>query len=234
MSENLETPTYFYISPKLFGIYLLDIKNLKNLYKQELKIEDNNNFINFKKLELFLSDNIFKIEKLTGKFIKNISLIIEDNEISNINFGIKKKNYDTIISKKYLENTVIDGKDLFKENYKNEKIMHVIIKSFLINDKHYKIYEDDLIGDYLCLEINIISIPHDLCSEIEKIFQKFQIKISKYLDKKYINDFFDEENLELSNMAYKIQTGINLNEVNLVPKKSIKTGIFEKFFQLFS
>ena len=231
MNEDLEIKTYIYISPNLFGIYLLNIKNLKNLYKEELKLEDGNNFTN---LEFFLANNIFKIEKLTGKFIKNISLIIEHNKISNINFSLKKKNYEKNISKKYLENILIDAKDLFEENYQNEKIMHIIINKFIINDKHYKTYEENMIGDHLCLEINFISISKDLGLEIEKILEKFQIRISKYLDQKYITNFFDRKDLELSNMAHQIETGINLNEVNLVPKMSNKTGFFEKFFQLFS
>ena len=231
MNEDLEIETYIYISPNLFGIYLLNIKNLKNLYKEEMKLEDGDNLIN---LEFFLANNIFKIEKLTGKFIKNISLIIEHNKISNIDFSLKKKNYEKNISKKYLENIVIDAKDLFEENYQNEKIMHIIINKFIINDKHYITYEENMIGDHLCLEINFISISKDLVLEIEKILEKFQIRINKYLDKKYITNFFDKKELELSNIAHQIETGINPNEVNLVPKTSNKTGFFEKFFQLFS
>ena len=123
---------------------------------------------------------------------------------------------------------------MFEENYQNEKIMHIIINKFIINDKHYITYEENMIGDHLCLEINFISISKDLVLEIEKILEKFQIRINKYLDKKYITNFFDKKELELSNIAHQIETGINPNEVNLVPKTSNKTGFFEKFFQLFS
>ncbi len=231
MNEDLEIETYLYISPNLFGIYLLNIKNSKKLYEQELKFKNDNNFIS---LETFLLNNIFKIEKLTGKFIKNISLIIDDQKISNINFSLKKKNYVKNINKKFLENTIIDAKDFFKENYQNEKIMHIIINKFLINDKYYTAFEENLVGDYLCLEMNFISISKNFSLEIEKILEKFQIRISKYLDKKYITNFFDRKDLELSNMAHQIGIGINPNEVNLVPKKLNKTGFFEKFFQLFS
>ena len=40
--------------------------------------------------------------------------------------------------------------------------------------------------------------------------------------------------MSISNMAYKVKTGFNINEVKLIPKNYKKTGIFEKFFQLFS
>ena len=234
MNEDLELETYIHISPNVLGIYLFDIKNQKNLYKQELELVGDNNMTNLKNLESFLADNIFEVEKLAGKFIKNIYLILENNNISNISFSIKKKNYETKISKKYLENIIIEAKDLFKENYQNEKIMHIVIKKYLINDKYYKNYEDNLIGDHLCLEMNFISISKDLALEIEEILEKFQIRIRKYFDKKYITNFFDGEPIELSNLAHKIQIGTNINEVDLVPKKSQKIGIFERFFQLFS
>ena len=56
-------------------------KNLKNLlYKERNKILKNKNYFNLNILKKFLDDNIFKIEKLIGKFIKNIFLIIEDEK----------------------------------------------------------------------------------------------------------------------------------------------------------
>ena len=105
MVEDLDLETFISISPKEFGIYLFDIKSRKNLYSEELKLNNDNYYIDFKNLDLFLADNIFKIEKLIGKFIKNITLIIEHREISNINFCIKRKNYEEIINRKYSHTT---------------------------------------------------------------------------------------------------------------------------------
>ena len=75
----------------LIGIYLFDVKNKKNYYKEEIKSIHETEIINLNDLDLFLEKNIIKIERLIGKFIKNISLIINDNSINIINFGIKKK-----------------------------------------------------------------------------------------------------------------------------------------------
>ena len=63
---------------------------------------------------------------------------------------------------------------------------------------------------------------------------KYQITISQYFNRNYLKDFFVEENLELSEMAYKLSNGHNDNEVILVPKNIENKGFFEKFFQLFS
>ncbi len=99
MIDDLEIEIYIIISSNLFGIYSLDIKNNKYLYKQELKISSENKKINFENFDTFLQKNIFKIEKLIGKFIKNISLIVEDKLISNIEFGIKKKPMRNLLKK---------------------------------------------------------------------------------------------------------------------------------------
>ena len=86
-------------------------------------------------LKKFLDDNIFKIEKLSGKFIENIFIII-DKKILNLEIGIKKKNYEYFKNKIYLRKfTLIELKDLFRENYHNQKIMHIIINKYLIDGK---------------------------------------------------------------------------------------------------
>ena len=50
----------------------------------------------------------------------------------------------------------------------------------------------------------------------------------------YVHNFFVDNNLELSSMAYQLKNGLNENEVILVPKNIENRGFFEKFFQLFS
>ena len=91
MNKDLELENYLSISPNKFGIYLFDTKNLKNLYKEEIIINQDNKFLNLNILKKFLDNNIFKIEKLSGKFVKNIFLIFENEKILNLEFGIKKK-----------------------------------------------------------------------------------------------------------------------------------------------
>ena len=84
MNKELEFETYLSISPDKFCIYLFDVKNLKNLYMQELKFKENLNFIDLNILKEFLDNNIFKVEKIAGKFIETIFLIIESKNVFNI------------------------------------------------------------------------------------------------------------------------------------------------------
>ena len=234
MDDELEFEVYLSISPDKFGIYLFNPKKNENFYNQELTFKSLNNSLDLLTLSKFLEDNIFKIEKLIGKFVKNIHLIINSTKLINLSMGIKKKNYHEIINKKYLENLLTDANDLVKETYQDKKIIHVIIKSFLIDGKYYSKFINEIDCNTLCLEVEFILIPNSLILEIEKVLKKYQIKIIKYLDEIYVKNIFDGDNIEISKIANKIKNGFNDNEVNIVPKITNKMGFFEKFFQLFS
>ena len=75
MIEELEFETYLFISINKFEIYLFDKKKFKTLYKEKFNFENNSEKLDLIALTKFLDENIFKIEKLIGKFIKNIFLI---------------------------------------------------------------------------------------------------------------------------------------------------------------
>ena len=233
MNEDLNFEAYLSISQKKFEIYLLDKKNLKNVYKDELYIKNDTHLIDYNILSSFLDKNIFKIEKFIGNFLKSIILIVENDQILNFSIGIKKKNYGEKINRNYLERSLIELKDLFKENYQNRKIMHFIINRYLIDGVNYSVNEETN-GDHMCVEANFISVPIILIREISSVLEKYQIKIDRLLDKKYVKNFLKEENLDLSIIAFKAQSGQNNNEIVLVPKSSKNIGFFEKFFQLFS
>ena len=232
MSEEINT--YLNISENKYEIFLFDKSSSKNLYKEVIEVKDKSKEINFSILSDFLEKNIFKIEKLIGKFIQNIFLVISNDQILKVNLGIKKKNYDEFLNKKNLENILIEAKDLFRETHQDFKIMHMIINKYVFDGKSYSKFESSLKSDYVCLELEFISIPIDLEKKINKVLEKYQIKVFKYLDFYYIKNLFKESDIEIPLIVDKIQSGYNENEVELIQKSSKKKGFFEKFFQLFS
>ena len=232
MNEILEFETYLSISQTKFGIYLFDTKNKYNLYEKEISLQKTN-FINYSQLKQFLDNNVFRIEKLIGKFIENIFIIIDDENILNTQIGIKQKNYQPTKSKVYLQNSITNAKDLFKENYPDEKIMHIIIKNYLIDGKNYFYLQDNLEYEQLNLVVQFKTISNEIIYNLNKLLQNYQINIIKFLDGNYLKNFFNED-IQISKMAFDILNGCNVNEVMVVQKKTKKLGFFEKFFQLFS
>ena len=232
MNEIFEFETYLSISQNKFGIYLFDNKNRNNLYAKEITFEKTD-FINHSHLKQFLDDNIFRIEKLIGKFIENIFIIIDYENILNTQIGIKQKSYQPSKSNIYLKSSITIAKDLFKENYPNEKIMHIIINNYFIDGKNYTYLEDNLEYGQLNLVIQFKSLSIEIVHNLTKLLQNYQINVIKFIDGNYVKNFFNKD-IEISEMAFDILNGCNVNEVMVIQKNPKKLGFFEKFFQLFS
>jgi type III secretory pathway component EscV len=234
MTKELDLDTYLIITNYKFVICLFNKKNFKSIYIQEFEFKNNTGAIDFNSLSKFLENNIFKIEKLTSKFINNIIVVIDNEEIKDLNIGIKKKNYIENLNSKNLESLIVEAKDLFEETYQDQKIIHIIIQNYLINGKTYYQFQKNFQTNDFGLEIKFISVSNKLSHHLEKVLEKYQIKISKYVSWTYVENYFKGKRNEFPVTVYEIINGINENEVNLVPKNTINKGFFEKFFQLFS
>ena len=233
MNKEIDFETNLIISYGKFEIFLFDIKNHENIYQEEFKLRDVSEKLDFKLLNQFLENNIFKIEKLAGNFINNINIVIENKSILISNISIKK-NYTGEISSVILESMLTDVKDLFKDNYNQHKLIHMIIDKYIIDGVSYSSLQDQIINNEVCLEIKLISISNTIISEIENILKKYQIQVNNFFDKGYVKDFFLDKQLDISQMAHNLKNGMNNNEIQITSKTSKKLGFFEKFFQLFS
>ena len=231
MIENSDFETFLYISKNKYQIFVYDKNNLKNLYHEEIENDDE---IELKILSNFLDENIYKIEKMINNFIRNIILIIENDKVLEVDISIKKKNYENNIDQKYLEKSLIEVKDVFRENYQDQIIMHMIIVNNDKNENNFQLYNVNNNDDYLFLEVNFISIPNNFTFYFDKLLENYQIMIKSYMSGNYIKSYFGEDEVELSVMANKLNNGLNKNEVKLVSKTSKNRGFFERFFQLFS
>ena len=231
MIENSDFETFLYISKSKYQIFVYDKNNLKNLYNEEIGYSDE---IELNTLSKFLDDNIYKIEKKIKNFIRNIILIIEDDKILEICISLKKKNYEKNENQKQLENSLVEVKDIFKENYQDLLIMHMVIVE---KENNFLLDNVNNTDDYLFLEVNFISIPNKFTFYFDKLLENHQINIKRYMSGDYIKSFFDiesKESMELFVMANKLNDGLNKNEVQLISKSKENRGFFEKFFQLFS
>ena len=227
MTQKTDFEIFLCISKNKYQISVYDKDNLKNLYNAEIKTNDE---IELDNLSNFLDENIYKIEKMLNNFISDIILIIEDDKVLEVGVSIKKKNYKKDIDQKHLENSLVEVKDVFRENYKDQIIMHMIIAYNDKNENNLQLNNDDC----LFLEVNFISIPNNFTFYFDKLLENHQIKITHYMSGNYIKSYFGEDATELSMMANKLKNGLNKNEVQLVSKSIENRGFFEKFFQLFS
>jgi len=227
MIKDTDFEIFLYVSKDKYQIFVYDKNNSMNLYIDEIKNDDQ---IELNILSKFIDKNIYKIEKMIKKFIRNIILIIENDKVLKVSISLKKKNYEKNIDQKYLETSLVEVKDIFRENYKDQIIMHMIVVENDANDYNFLLNNDN----HLYLEIDFISINNNYTFYFDKLLESHQIKISRYMSFKYIKNYISEDFTELSKMANKLNNGLNKNEVQLVSKNVEKRGFFEKFFQLFS
>ena len=232
MIEEADFETFLYLSRNQCVIFVEDKRTFKSLYKEEIKIADEIYPDDLNYLSKFLDENIYRIEKLVGNFIKDITLIIENDKILNVDIGIKKKDHTQFLNQDYLKNVLIEVKDLFKASYQNQVIMHMLIINY--DEDVNKNFSNDFDENNLYIVVKFISISNSLTSILDKLLEKHQIQINQYMSGEYIKNFIGEDLGELSMMASKLKNGFNKNEVTLISKNIENKGFFEKFFQLFS
>jgi hypothetical protein len=232
MIEEADFETFLYLSRNQCVIFVENKRTFKSLYKEEIKITDEMYPDDLNKLSKFLDRNIYKIEKLVGNFIKDITLIIENDKILNVDIGIKKKDHTQFLNQDYLKNDLIEVKDLFKASYQNQVIMHMLIINY--DEDGNKNFSNDFDENNLYTVVKFISISNSLTFILDKLLEKHQIQINQYMSGEYIKNFIGEDLGELSMMASKLKNGFNKNEVTLISKNIENKGFFEKFFQLFS
>ena len=225
--------TFIFISSNKFIIITLDEENKIN-YKKETIFKDENKIFHSNLLSKFLSENIFKIEKELGEFIKIIYLIIDNEEIFSVNLSIKNKINETPINAKIINNLLIEAKNYCKETLKKAEVIHIKIDQFYIDNKYYKVLPDKISCKSLSLDLSFICVPNNILNSFEKVLNKFQISVYKTISYQYLHSFLNISSNNLELVAQKILTGFNENEVILMKKKPKNLGFFEKFFNFFN
>ena len=233
MKSSSVNKTFIFINSNKFIIISLNEANKIN-YKKETIFKDQNKKFDLDLFSEFLNENIFKIEKELGEFIKVIYLIIENEEIFSVNLSIRNKINETKINSKIINNLLIEAKNYCEETLKKAEVIHMKIDQFYIDNEYYKVLPDKVSCKSLSLDLSFICIPVDILNNFEKILNKFQITVYRTISYQYLNSFFkiSSNNLELA--AQKILTGFNENEVILMKKKPKNPGFFEKFFNFFN
>lgn len=234
MKSDFVLKSYLLVSPTKIAIVIRESLSLKEIYKKEIILNNNLNTIKLEYLNDFLDQNIFEIEKILKKFIKNIYLIIDTDQFFPTQISIKKQNNGNLIDSKSLVYLLNDAKDQCEKTIADRKIIHMIIENYLIDNKNYSFLPKDIRCNKYCLDIKFISISKNLIKDLENILKKYQISIDQILSVKYVNDFFPQNEHNLFDMAQKIVDGCNENEIKFVNKSQKNKGFFEKFFNLFS
>ena len=230
--DNFET--FLYYSDNKLSISAQQRYKDSKFYEKSVFLDKNQNNLKLDELDEFLDLNIFKIEKSLKRFIKNITLIIEHQELLKITLSLKKKNYGKLLSISSLSSLLKDARNQIKENNNNNIIIHMVIDKYFIDGKYFSYLPENIECENLCLDLNFICLSEEVVKKFEQSLNKYQIKIKQILSADYIKDYFKSDEIDIFSMCKKMTQGYNSNEILLVPKKTKIKGFFEKFFNFFS
>ena len=233
MTNNLDNRIFLFLSFDKFIIVALN-SNDELIYKKEILTNNKSNQIDSKFLDNFLSENIFKIEKELNEFVKNIILIIDNQNVFSIYLSIKNKFDNIIINSNSINKLLFDAKSCCKKTLENFDILHMKIDQFYIDGTYFKTLPEKKNCNNLSIDVSYICLPKKISKTIENVLRKYQISLDRMLSLDYLNSFLDDKNENLYATAQKILDGFNENEVFIADRNSKKLGFFEKFFNFFN
>jgi len=234
MNNEINFETYLFASKNKFIICVIHKASFETIYKDQMILEDNYNDLNFKRLNEFLENNIFKIEKILKNFIKNIYLILDSKEFFSVRLSIKKNNNGNFINTNTLIHPLNELKNSCQLNFNEKKIIHILIENYLIDNKSYSSLPQNQKCNFFSIDVNFICLPKNFIDDLEKILKKYHIFLSQILYADYVKNLIDENHSNLFTTASRIKSGWNENEVLLVNKTFKNKGFFEKFFDFFN
>ena len=120
MDNDINFETYLFIGQKKIIISVYSESN-KIIYEKILLIEDDQRKLDFDKLDHFLNENIFKIEKLIKNFINKIFIILDVDEFLSIELSIKNNSYENKLISKNLNHLLKEAKDCCNETIEKKK-----------------------------------------------------------------------------------------------------------------
>ena len=229
MSSDIQFETFLLVSYKKFSILVIKTSNLQKIYQEEVQFSNDSNQINLDKLNFFLDNNIFKIEKILKNFVKNIYLIINFNNFFPVKISLKKNNFGNKLS-----NTLNEAKDLCSKTLGEKKIVHFIIENYVIDEKHFSYLPKNINCENFSLDLKFICLSNDLSKSFEQTLKRYQISIKQVVSFDYIKEFIDKDDTDIHNLSKIIVKGSFENEVLIVNKSNKNQGFFEKFFNFFS
>lgn len=233
MNNDFNFETFLYLSPNKLILLVSQKNDFELIYKNEISIDKTIDELNFKKIDEFLNENIFKAEKILNSFIQNIYIAIMSEDLSTFQISVKKNNHNRIIDESSLIYLLNDARDECKNSIINKKIIHIIINNYLIDNNLYQDLPKNIQCKNFSLELSFICLDNNLIKNIEKIMKNYQISVNQLLSANYIKEYSEKQNLNFFESMSKIVDGSNSNEVKIVQKTSKNRGFFEKFFDFF-
>jgi len=158
--------------------YFIEKKTHSNV-----NIED----INSHDFEKKIKELIQTTEKQINYHIKDLNVMLDLSNFSSIDVSLKKNYEGKNISLEDIQILLQESRQMFQENNKNNKIIHMIVKKFIFDEKVFlEIPENNLKCNNLTLEIKFICYPNNILDKIQNIFNYNDVVINNFSCSTYV------------------------------------------------
>ena len=182
--DNYSTIIDFGSSKLRLGVF---DENLSKIYFKSKDIDKESNFNEYSKLINFL---IRDAESKISNHLKNIVVLYDASDVYSIDLSIKKILDQKTSFKNICSTIILEAEKLIYDNYINNKIIHTVVKKYIINGKEFlniptKITEIKS----LIIEIKFLCIPNDQYNNIIDVFKKNNLKILNFFSSSLVRSF---------------------------------------------
>ena len=182
--NNLSTIIDFGSTNLRLGVF---DEKLSNLFFKTKEVNQNDNFENYvKSINLIIRE----AEKKISTHLENITVLYDTPEICSVDICIKKKLDQMTNFNENILSMILEANNLINNHYQNKKIIHLIIKKYIINDKEFFNIPDEIPKlDSLILEIKLILVPYSRYKNVIEIFNKNNLKVLNFFSSSLVKSF---------------------------------------------
>ena len=158
--------------------YFIEKKTHSNVNIEDINLHD---------FEKKIKELIQTTEKQINYHIKDLNVMLDLSNFSSIDVSLKKNYEGKNISLEDIQILLQESRQMFQENNKNNKIIHMIVKKFIFDEKVFlEIPENNLKCNNLTLEIKFICYPNNILDKIQSIFNYNDVVINNFSCSTYV------------------------------------------------
>ena len=126
-------------------------------------------------------------EKKIDRHIKNINLMVDTPDMFSVDISIKKYTDSEKFTHKDIQSLLQEAKNIIQNNYLDKKIIHMIVKKFLFDNRiYFQIPENEINCKSLTIELKFICFSNKIWQSLQNLFNSNFINIDNIYCSSYI------------------------------------------------
>ncbi len=214
--ENKNFQVHFDCGSSKIRAAAFDKHNIEKSFYHE-----SNFFNNHENIVTEIQKIISALEEDTKEYINDINLIIDSHQMLSVGISVSKKIDGSKVEKKDIQFLIQDAKKQVLRNYSIYNIIHIIIKSYKIDNIEYKSLPDNKNCNLISLDIIFICLSKKVIEYFKKQFFKLDISINQISCSSYAKSTNYKENFSnIENLSF-IDIGLNKTSILCYNKNEI-------------